>query len=118
MPSETFVFAVLTIGVVMIVAHLVRLLRTAILHKTLREAISRDNASLGPLLAEGIEPAAPAYNDGRNGILLIALALAMAAFALIQGDPDDIRNLGGAAVFPGFAGLALLGRAWWQQRQG
>ncbi len=118
MPSETFVFAVLVTGGVLIVGHLVRLWRTAILHKTLREAISRNNESLGPLLADGIEPPAPAYNDGRNGILLIAVALAMISFALIQGDPDDIKTLGGAAVFPGFAGLALLGRAWWQQRQG
>lgn len=117
MPSETFVFAVWMIGAVLIVAHLVRLWRTAIIHKTLRDAISRDNNSLGPLLAEGIEPPAPVYNDGRNGILLIAVALALATFGLIQGDPDDIRNLGGAAVFPGFAGIALLGRAWWQQRR-
>ncbi len=113
MPTETYVFAVLVTGAVLIVGHLTRLWRTVIHHKTLREAIIRGNGSLEPLVAEGIEPAAPAYNDGRNGLLLVTVALALVVFALIQGDADDIRNLAGVAVFPGFAGAALLGRAWW-----
>jgi hypothetical protein len=40
--------------------------------------------------------------------VLIAIAIALALFGLIQGDQDDIRNLGGAALFPGLVGVALL----------
>lgn len=117
MPTETYVFAVLVTGAVLVVGHIVRLWRTAIHHKTIREAISRNSESVAPMIAQGLEPPAPTYNDGRNGLLLVTLALALFTFALIQGDADDIKNLSGAAVFPGFAGLALLGRAWWMRNR-
>ena len=118
MPTETFPFAIIAVAVVMIVGHLVRLWRTAMHHRTLREAILRGGDALAPLLREGLEPPAPAYNDGRNGLLLVTLATALVTFGLIQGDADDIRNLSGAAVFPGVAGIALLGRAWWARTRG
>ena len=113
MPSEFFTFGVLATAIVLIVGHLTRLWRTAIHHRTLRDAISRDSDSIKPLLSEGLEPPAPRPDDGRNALLLIALALALVAFGLIQGDPDDIRNLAGGAVFPGFVGIALLVRERW-----
>jgi hypothetical protein len=113
MPSEFFTFGVLAIMFVAITGHLVRLWRTAIFHKTLRDAISRNHEALPGLLSEGLEPAPPRPDDARNALLLIALALAMVAFGLIQGDPDDIRNLAGGAVFPGFVGIALLVRERW-----
>jgi len=118
MPSEFFTFGVIATAIVLIVGHLVRLWRTAIFHKTLRDAISRGGDGLQPLLAEGLEPEPPRPNDARNGVLLIAIALALVAFGLIQGDPDDIRNLAGGAVFPGFAGIALLVRERWFKPHG
>ena len=113
MPSEFFTFGVLAIMFVAITVNLVRLWRTAIFNKTLRDAISRNHEALPGLLSEGLEPAPARPDDARNALQQIALALAMVAFGLIQGDPDDIRNLAGGAVFPGFVGIALLVRERW-----
>ena len=113
MPTEFYTFVVIGAVVVLITTQLVRLWRTAIFHKTLRDAISRGSDTLAPLIAEGIEPPRPRSNDARNGLLLVAIALALVAFGLIQGDPDDIRNMSSAACFPGFVGIALLVRDRW-----
>ena len=118
MPTEFFTFGVIATAIVLIVGHLVRLWRTAIHHRTLRDAISRDSDKLQPLLSEGLEPAPSRPDDTRNALLLIALALALVAFGLIQGDPEDIRSLSGGAVFPGFVGLALLVRDRWLKPRG
>ena len=108
MGEDVLIFAVLTTGTVLIVAHLARMLKTGMLHKTIREAISRDNPSV-PVLLQGIEePTNSGNNDDRTGAVLLALGLALFLFGLIQGDADDIRNAGGAALFPSLVGAALL----------
>ncbi|HEX8215632.1 MAG TPA: hypothetical protein VF582_09215 [Allosphingosinicella sp.] len=118
MGEDLLIFAVLTTGAVLIVAHLGRLYRTSVQHRTIREAISRDNSSV-PALLQGIEEPQPGTaNDDRTGIVLIALALALFLFGLIQGDPDDIRNMSGAALFPGFVGIGLLLRFHFASRRG
>jgi hypothetical protein len=52
MGEDVLIFAVLTTGAVLIVSHLGRLYRTSVQHRTIREAISRDNASVPALLAD------------------------------------------------------------------
>ena len=117
MGEDVLVFAVLTTGAVLIISHAGRLLRGMIMHRTIREAISRDSAAV-PDLLKGIEEAPSATsNDDRSGLVLIALAAALFLFAVIQGDPDDLRNIGGAALFPLFVGMALLARFHWARRR-
>jgi len=114
---DVLIFAVLTTGAVLISAHAARLLRTMVLHKTIREAISRDSPSV-PELLKGVEEQQPgSLNDDRTGIVLIALAAALFLFGLFHGDPDDLRNLGGASLFPAFVGAALLIRYRWARRR-
>jgi hypothetical protein len=110
MGEDVLIFAVLTTGAVLIISHAGRLLRTMVLHKTVREAISRDNAAVPELLKGIEEPQQGAGNDDRTGLVLVALAAALFLFGLIQGDADDLRNMGGAALFPAFVGAALLVR--------
>mgnify|MGYP003297538251 CR=1 FL=1 len=50
----------------------------------------------------------PGANDLRIGMVLIALALAIAGFGLIQGSTDAIKGTAGIALFPLFVGIALL----------
>lgn len=108
MDQDVLIFAVLTTGAVLVVTQLGRLIKAAIQHRTIREAISRNNDSVHALLA-GVEEEQPSgSNDDRTALVLLALALALFLFGLIQGRPDDLRNLGGAALFPGMVGLALL----------
>jgi hypothetical protein len=108
MGEDILIFAVLVTGAVLIVTQIGRLWRASIQHKTIREAISRDSASVPALLAGIEEPKPSGSNDDRTAFVLIALALALFLFGLIQGDADDLRNMGGAALFPGLVGLALL----------
>ncbi len=108
MGEDVLIFAVLTTGAVLVVTQVGRLIKAAIQHRTIREAISRNNDSVQALLA-GVEEQQPSgANDDRTALVLLALALALFLFGLLQGDPDDIRNLSGAALFPGLVGLALL----------
>ena len=51
MNPDAIIFAILTTGAVLTVTQLARLLRAWMHHRTLREAISRDNASVPALLA-------------------------------------------------------------------
>jgi hypothetical protein len=107
---DAFIFAILTTGAVLIAIQLARLLRAWMHHRTIREAISRNNPAVESLLA-GIdqerEPTTGA-NDDRTAIVLIALGIALFLFGLIQGDAEDLRNMGGAALFPTLAGVGLL----------
>ncbi|HSG91331.1 MAG TPA: DUF6249 domain-containing protein [Pseudomonadales bacterium] len=58
---------------------------------------------LAAILAAGVEPTAE--RDMRRGVLLIGIALALAAFGLIDG---DVRDMLAAAVFPAIIGAAYL----------
>ncbi len=94
---------------------LVRFFRAWLLHRTLRKAIERDSAA-APALIDRIGALEanpnPLGNDDRNGIVLIALGVAMAGFAVIAfGDESDVlRIILGASLFPLLMGTALLVR--------
>jgi hypothetical protein len=60
------------------------------------------------MLAEAERSPEPGANDLRNGMVLIALALAIVGFGLIQGSTDAIKGSAGIALFPLFVGIALL----------
>ena len=65
---------------------------------------------------DGIEDKPAPSRDDRSGLVLLALAAAIVGFGAIQGDADDLRNMAGVALFPGFVGTALLGRFWYMGR--
>lgn len=108
MGEDVLIFATLTTGAVLIASHVGRLIRARIQHRTIREALSRDSSAVPALLAGIEEHQSGGQNDDRMAFILLALALALFLFGLIQGDPDDLRNMGGAALFPGLVGAALL----------
>jgi hypothetical protein len=108
MGPDVLIFATLTTGAVLIAIQIGRLIRAAIQHRTIREALTRDSAAVPALLAGIEEPKPGGSTDDRTAFVLIALGLALFLFSLIQGDAEDIRNLGGAALFPALVGVALL----------
>jgi hypothetical protein len=120
MGEDTLIFAVLTTGAVLIINQIGRLVRNRSMHKTLREAISRDSEAVQILVTrlDEAEPAASGSGDDRIGLILIALAAALALYAMIVGDPEDVRQMGGMALFPGLVGAVLLGRTLWNKRRG
>jgi hypothetical protein len=118
--EDTLIFAVLTTGAVLIINQVSRLVRNRSMHKTIREAISRDSAAVPDLVTKIDEgsPAAAGRGDDRIGLILIALAAALALYSVIVGDAEDIRQMSGLALFPGLVGAVLLGRAVWLKRRG
>lgn len=119
MEADIAGFIAVATAVVVATVQLGRVLRAMMLHKTVREALTRENA-LGPALLDKIdEPRAGAgFGDDRIGLVLLAIGFAAIGFALIQGSPDTIRNVTGMALFPLFVGAALLGRFIWNARRG
>ena len=117
MEFDVLIFAVLTTGAVLIITQFARVIRTGMLHRTIRSAINKDSPAV-PALLEGIEDKAGPSSDDRTGLVLIALAAAVFLFGVVQGDAEDIRNMAGIALFPFFVGAALLARFIYVKRSG
>jgi len=114
MGENVLIFAVLTTGAVLIVAHLASLLKASMLHRTIREAISRDNPSVPALLKSLEEPGTDrGSNDDRLGAVLFALGLAVMLFGVVRADND----MGGAGLIPALVGIALLVRYQFAKRR-
>lgn len=111
--TELAAFITLTIAGLIGFVVLIRFSRGWLLHRTLRNAIERDSPTV-PLLIERIEAMEAGSsllgNGDRNGLVLVALGLALAGFALVAfgGRPDTMRILFGSALFPLLVGAALL----------
>jgi hypothetical protein len=118
MEADMVISIALVSGFVLFFNQVGRILRAYAMHRTVREALSRDSNLTPELLDRIEEQKSSALGDGRVGLVLLALAAALFCFGLIQGDPDDIRNLAGIAVFPLFVGAALLGRVWYLRSRG
>ncbi len=97
---------------------LARLLHAWMLHRSIRRALEAKSDSVSPLIEKlnkpyehlGSQPGTDTPGDDRNGLVLLAIGLAMAGFGLIQGHEQIIRIAAGAALFPAFVGVALLVR--------
>jgi hypothetical protein len=86
-----------------------RLIQAWIMHRTLRDAMSRDSALAETMIARIAErQGTGAGNDDRTGLVLLALGIAIAAFALLLRDESWSTYCLGGAFFPGFVGAALV----------
>jgi hypothetical protein len=95
---------------VLIINHVTRLIQSMMLHRTVRDALSRDGSLSTELLERIGEPKPMSGGDDRIGLILIALGAAMIAFGLLQGDAEVRQNVASASVFPLFVGAVLFGR--------
>ena len=97
---------------------LARLINAWMLHRSIRRALdAKSDTALAmidklnkPYEQFGFGRSGDAPGDDRNGLVLLAIGLAMAGFGLIQGHEQLIRVAAGAALFPAFVGIALLYR--------
>jgi hypothetical protein len=106
---EADIAGFITFGLVaaFIAGQIFKTIRTYSAQKTLREAITRGVTITPEMLIEAEKPAEPGANDMRIGMVLIALALAIASFGLIEGG-NSIKEAMSIALFPLFVGIALL----------
>ncbi|HEV2866750.1 MAG TPA: hypothetical protein VGX37_09555 [Allosphingosinicella sp.] len=116
----TQMFSDMAVGIILLCGfvYVIRLIQAWLLHRTLREAIGRDSP-MSPVLIDKIgqsEGGGDDSGDDRNGLVLIAVGLAILGMALIVNDPDWIRYGIGASLFPILVGLVLLGRHLWLRR--
>lgn len=99
---------------------LVRMIQAWMLHRTLREAISKDSAHAGQIVDKigrsELSVRIDSGTDDRTGLVLVALGFAMAGFSLIVGEAEWLRYGLGAALFPALVGAALLIRHRLQSR--
>lgn len=95
-------FAAVCLGAI----HLMRLVSTGILHRTIRKAIDKDAQAAEPLLAQLSAPES-GTDDNRTATLLIAFGVAMVAASLIVGDPNWVHYGIAGAIFPLVIGTAL-----------
>lgn len=118
--TDAVIFAVLTTGAVLIAIQLARLVRAAMQHRTIREAISRDSDAVPALIGtidQDQQQQPSGTNDERTGFVLVALGAAVLLYSAVQGDTELIRTVGGAAAFPILVGAALLLRYYTARRR-
>jgi hypothetical protein len=85
----------------------IRLIGTAIMHRTVRQAVDKDPAAAETLIAQLGRPT-ERTGDDRLATILIAVGVAMIGAALVAiDDPGPIRAAIGAALFPLVVGSAL-----------
>ncbi len=99
-----------------------RLIHAWMMHRSIRRALEAKSDAVTPLIEKLNKPyenlgpwkggstANGVSNEDRNGLVLLAIGLAMAGFGLIQGHEQVVRASAGAALFPAFVGIALLVR--------
>ncbi|MDE2405135.1 MAG: hypothetical protein KGM17_10770 [Sphingomonadales bacterium] len=84
-----------------------RVVKAVMLHATIRKAIESDSPHAAEMIARLNQPAVSRRRpggDGRAGIVLTAIGLAMAAFGALTGQQETLAS----AVFPLFVGIGLL----------
>lgn len=105
--TEMIVMVAIVSGLALAFIHVVRLLGTLVLHRTVRRVVDKDpNAAEGLLNLLGKPP--ERTGDDRLSTILVAVGVAMIAGALIAvDDPGVVRLAVGAAMFPLILGAAL-----------
>jgi hypothetical protein len=111
MEADMVISIAIATAIVLIVHQLGRVLRTMMLHRTIRKGMT-EGSSLTPELLDRIDrkKPGPGFSDDWIGVVLIAIGLAILGFGLIAADGDDVRNAAGISLFPLLVGAALLGR--------
>ena len=92
-----------------VVSLFTRLIATAALNRTIREAM-RSHPDSVPLLVERLDRNPP-WGDALLGWIFLALAVAMALLGLTEDDAGDRREILRATIIPVVVGAAVLAYA-------
>jgi hypothetical protein len=97
-----------------------KLIQAWMLHRTLRDAIKRDSPLASGLIDKidntDSRDGQRLGGDDRNGLVLIAIGLALLGFSLVVNEVEWLRYGIGASLFPLLVGFALLGRHFWLRK--
>ena len=98
-PIAVFVMITVSVGLI------TRLIATAMLNKTIREALRSDPGSV-PLLAEKLEQRQP-WADALLGWIMLAFAATLVLLALFE-EPWERMHMFQAAIVPAVVGVTVL----------
>lgn len=115
--TEMIVMVAVVSAVVLGFIHLIRLIGTVILHKTVRKVVERDPASAEGLISRLVEPR-PQSGDDRLSTILVAIGFAMIAASVVVNDPSWMHYAIAGALFPLIVGTALWLRLYIIRRAG
>jgi len=107
--AELFVPMAAFIMIAVVAGLITQLIATALLNRTIREAMRNDPQAV-PLLVERLDRHAP-WGDALLGWVFLALAVAMALLGLTESDPQQRTDLLRATIIPVVVGLAVLAYA-------
>ena len=114
--AQTILLVAVFSAVVLGFVNLLRLIGSAMLHRTIRRALDSDPNRAGPLI-ERLTAAGPGNgDDGRLSTILVAIGIAMIAASVVIGDPSWMHYGVAAALFPLVVGTALWLRLFVQRR--
>lgn len=108
MPATEMIVAVAMVGgISILIIAILGLIKTMMLHRTIRKALET-NPDLAPGLLDKISTPPKSGGDDRLPIVLVAIGLAIAIAPFIAvDDPGLVRAALGAALFPLLVGGAL-----------
>lgn len=118
MPATEMIVMVAVISAVVLgFIHLVRLVGTVVLHKTVRRVADRNPESAEGLIEQLMQPR-PEGGDDRLSTILVAVGIAMIAASVVIGDPAWMHYAIAGALFPLIVGTALWLRLYIIRRAG
>ena len=113
--TEMILLITIFVAILLGFIHLLRLVGSFLLHRTIRSAIDKD-----PALAEGLLARMAVKDedsgDERTAVISVAVGIAMIVASIVIGDPDWMHYGVAAAVFPLIVGTALWLRQVMKQR--
>ena len=112
--AELFVPMAGMLMIVAIVALITRLIATATLNRTIREALRTDAGSV-PLLADRLDPR-PLWGDFLLGWIFVAFTVGMILLGLTEDNGDERTEILRGAIVPGVVGATVLLYSWFARR--
>ena len=113
--TEMVVMIAVTSAMLLAFIHVLRLITTFLVHRTISKAIDHDPQKADEIISRLGDPASGG-DDDRFSTILIAVGIAMIAASVVIGDPGWIHYGVAAALFPLLVGTALWLRLFIQRR--
>jgi hypothetical protein len=113
--TEMVVMVAIAAAIVLAFIHIVRLLGTLVLHRTIRKMAESDPAAAQGLVAQLAAPA-QGSGDDRLSTILVAIGIAMIVGSIVIGDPRWMHYAVAGALFPLIVGTALWLRQFMLER--
>src|SRR5688500_9320110 len=103
---ELFVPMAVFIMITVVIGLFTRLIATAFLHRTIREAMRSDPGNVS-LLVDRLDRHLP-WGDALLGWVFLALGVAMLLFGFTEDDPEQRRDILRSTIIPFVVGVAVL----------